>query len=162
MKAEVINAKAVKFTDGDGEKHTVLEKDIEECRIERESKSLKYFVGLTNIPCVFDVDHDTYNILFTAMKESVGVNSKKPKIKAQKNGSKEIAFKDTTGFEQTVLPKNIHGLTVEQYDGKLECFIKLFNEGYSSEVDFKTYNILLTALKAVANAKEQDNGQSKK
>ena len=159
MKAEVINAKAVKFTDGDGEKHTVLEKDIEECRIERESKSLKYFVGLTNIPCVFDVDHDTYNILFTAMKESVGVNSKNQKIKAQKNGSKEIAFKDTTGFEQTVLPKNIHGLTVKQYDGKLECFIKLFNEGYSSEVDFKTYNILLAALKSVANAKEKDNGK---
>lgn len=47
-----------------------------------------------------------------------------------------------------------YGLSIEQYEGSLEYFVNISNKGYGTEVDFKTFNVLLAVLKAVANAKE--------
>ena len=74
--------------------------------------------------------------------------------------SKKIKFKDLGSWEQTVLPENIEGLSIEQYEGKLEYFVNIYSKGYLTEVDFKTFKVLLAALKAVANAKEQKNGEN--
>lgn len=165
MKAEIINAKAVRLTDIDNDEYTVLVEDVEECLIERDSKKLEYFVNLANLPDVIVVDHDTYNFLLAIIKESVEVCSKNAVavMEAGKVSSKEITFFDTDGVEHTVFAKDVQGLSLGKCGRHLEYYVKLFSEGYySMEVNFKTYYMLLAALKAVAHAKEQDNGQSKK
>lgn len=162
MKAEVINAKAIKFTDTDNEEHTVLVKGIEELRIERDGKRLAYCIGLPYCPCLIEIDKDTYNVFFESIEECLGSDTEKIEMESEQNISKKIKFKDLGSWEQTVLPKNIKGLSIEQYEGKLEYFVNISNKGYGTEIDFKTFNVLLAALKAVANAKEQDNGKNKK
>lgn len=154
MKAEVINAKAIRFTDVGNEEHAVLAEDIEECRIERHGKKLAYFVGLPNWPCLTEIDKDTYNIFVESMEECLGNDSEKIGMKTEKSISKEIKFIDIDGWECTALPENIDGLGIEQYDGRLEYYANISDKGYTNNIDLKTYNILLTALKAVANTKE--------
>lgn len=159
MKAEVISAKAIRFTDTDNEEYTVLVKGIEELRIERYGKRLAYCIGLPNWPCIIEIDKDTYNIFFESIEKYLGNVTEKIKMELVKDISKKIKFKDLGAWEQTVLPENIEGLSIEQYEGKLEYFVNISNKGYGTEVDFKTFNVLLAALKAVVNAKEQDNGK---
>ena len=159
MKAKIINAKAIKFTDTDNEEHTVLVKGIEELRIERYGKKLAYCIGLPNWPCVIEIDKDTYNIFFESIEKYLGRRTKKIKMVTDQDISKKIKFKDLGSWEQTVLPENIEGLSIEQYEGKLEYFVNIYSKGYLTEVDFKTFKILLATLKAVANDKEQDNGK---
>lgn len=161
-KAEVINAKAIRFTDTDNEEHTVLVKGIEELRIERYGKKLAYCIGLPNWPCVIEIDKDTYNVFFESIEKYLGNVTERIRMAKEQDISKKIKFKDLGSWEQTVLPENIKGLSIEQYEGSLEYFVNISNKGYETEVDFKTFNILLAALKAVANAKEQDNGKNKK
>lgn len=48
MKAEIINAKAIRFTDTDNEEHIVLVKGVEELIIERHDRRLVYCIGLPN------------------------------------------------------------------------------------------------------------------
>lgn len=159
MKAEVINAKAIKFTDTDNEEHTVLVKDVEELIIERHDRRLVYCIGLPNWPCVIEIDKVTYNIFFESIEKYLGDGTEKIRMVTEQDISKKIKFKDLGSWEQTVLPENIKGLSIEQYEGKLEYFVNISNKGYGTEVDFKTFNVLLAALKAVVNAKEQDNGK---
>ena len=159
MKAKIINAKAIKFTDTDNEEHTVLVKGIEELRIERYGKKLAYCIGLPNWPCVIEIDKDTYNIFFESIEKYLGRRTKKIKMVTDQDISKKIKFKDLGSWEQTVLPENIEGLSIEQYEGKLEYFVNIYSKGYLTDVDFKTIKILLATLKAVANDKEQDNGK---
>lgn len=162
MKAEIINAKAIRFTDIDNEEYTVLVKGIEELRIERYGKRLAYYIGLQNWPCVIEIDKETYNVFFESIEKYLGSVTERIRMATEQDISKKIKFKDLGSWEQTVLPENIKGLSIEQYEGKLEYFVNISNKGYGDEVDFKTFNVLLAALKAVAHAKEQDNGQSKK
>lgn len=162
MKAEVINAKAIRFTDVDNEEHIVLLKGIEELIIERHDKRLVYCIGLPNCPCLIEIDKDTYNIFFESIEKYLGRRTKKIKMVTDQDISKKIKFKDLGSWEQqTVLPENIEGLSIEQYEGKLEYFVNIYSKGYLTEVDFKTFKILLATLKAVANAKELDNGKDK-
>lgn len=161
MKAEVINAKAIKFTDTDNEEHIVLVKGVEELIIERHDRRLVYCIGLPNLPCVIEIDKDTYNVFFESIEKYLGSGTEKIRMATEQDISKKIKFKDLGSWEQTVLPENIKGLSIEQYEGKLEYFVNISNKGYGTEVDFKTFNELLAALKAVANAKEQDNGKNK-
>lgn len=160
MKAEVINAKAIKFTDTDNEEHIVLVKGVEELIIERHDRRLVYCIGLPNWPCLIEIDRDTYNVFFESIEKCLGNVTEK--MESVQDISKKIKFKDLAAWEQTVLPESIKGLSIEQYEGKLEYFVNISNKGYGTEVDFKTFNVLLAALKAVANAKEQDNGKNKK
>lgn len=157
MKAEIFNTKAIRFTDTDNQEYAVLVRGIEELRIERRGKKLAYFIGLPNWPCVIEVDKDTYNIFFESIEKCLGNVSEK--IESVQDISKKIKFKDLADWEQAVLPEDIDGLSIEQYEGSLEYFVNISNKGYGTEVDFKTFNVLLAVLKAVANAKEQDNGQ---
>lgn len=159
MKAEVINTKAIRFTDTDNEEYTVLVKGIEELRIERYGKRLAYCIGLPNWACVIEVDKDTYNVFFESIEKCLGNETEKIKMESVQDISKKIKFKDLGSWEQAVLPEDIKGLSIEQYEGKLEYFVNISNKGYGTEVDLKTFNVLLAALKAVAHAKEQDNGQ---
>ena len=161
MKAEVINAKAIRFTDTDNEEHIVLVKDVEELIIERHDKRLAYCIGFPNWPCVIEIDKDTYNVFFESIEKYLGSGTEKIKMELVQDISKKIKFKDLGAWEQAVLPEDIKGLSIEQYEGKLEYFVNISNKGYGTEVDFKTFKILHAALKAVAHAKEQDNGQSK-
>ena len=154
MKAEIINAKAIRFTDVDNEEHIVLLKNIEELIIERHDKRLVYCIGLPNCPCLIEIDKDTYNIFFESIEKYLGRRTKKIKMVTDQDISKKIKFKDLGSWEQTVLPESIKGLSIEQYEGKLEYFVNISNKGYGTEVDFKTFNVLLAALKAVAHAKE--------
>jgi len=158
-KAEVISAKAIRFKDTDNEEYTVLVKGIEELRIERYGKRLAYFIGLPNWPCVIEIDKDTYNVFFESIEKYLGSGTEKIKMKSVQDYSKKIKFKDLGSWEQAVLPEDIYGLSIEQYEGSLEYFVNISNKGYGTEVDFKTFKVLLAALKAVANAKEQDNGK---
>lgn len=153
-KAEVINAKAIKFTDTDNEEHTVLVKGIEELIIERHDKRLVYCIGLPNCPCLIEIDKDTYNVFLESIEKYLGSGTEKIKMESVQDISKKIKFKDLGAWEQTVLPENIEGLSIEQYDGKLEYFVNIWSKGYLTEVDFKTFNVLLVALKAVTHAKE--------
>lgn len=162
MRAEVINAEAIKFTDTDNEKYTVLVKGVEELRIERYGKRLAYCIGLPYCPCLIEIDKDTYNVFFETIEKYLGSQTEKIKMESVQDISKKIKFKDLGSWEQTVLPENIKGLSIEQYEGQLEYFVNLSSKGYGTEVDFKTFNVLLVALKAVANAKEQENGKNKK
>lgn len=157
MKAQVINAKAIKFTDTDNEEHTVLVSGIEELRIERFGKRLVYCIGLPDCPCLIEIDKGTYNIFFESIEKCLGNATENTEIETERDISKKIKFDDLGGWQQTVLPENIEGLSVEQYDGKLEYYVNISNKGYSTKVDFKTFNILLVALKAVAHVKEQAN-----
>lgn len=162
MRAEVISAKAIRFSDVDNEEHTVLAEDIEECCIERHGKRLAYFVGLPNWPCLTEIDKDTYNIFVESMEECLGNASEKIGMKTEKSISKEIKFIDIdSGWEYTALPENIDGLGIEQYDGSLEYYANISDKGFTNNIGLKTYNILLAALKAVANAKEKDDDQNK-
>ena len=154
MKAEVINAKAIKFTDTDNEEHTVLVNGVEELQIERYGKRLAYCIGLPNWPCVIEIDKDTYNVFFESIEKYLESGTEKIKMESVQDISKKIKFKDLCSWEQAVLPEDIKGLSIEQYEGKLEYFVNISNKGYGIEVDFKTFNILLAALKAVANGKE--------
>lgn len=154
MKAEVINAKAIRFTDTDNEEHTVLVKGVEELIIERYGKRLAYCIGLPNWACLIEIDKDTYNVFFESIEKYLGDGTEKIRMATEQDISKKIKFKDLGSWEQTVLPENIKGLSIEQYEGKLEYFVHISNKGYEAEVDFKTFNVLLAALKAVANAKE--------
>lgn len=160
-KAEVINAKAIRFTDVDNEEHIVLLKGIEELIIERHDNRLVYCIGLPNCPCLIEIDKDTYNIFFESIEKYLGRRTKKIKMVTDQDISKKIKFKDLGSWEQTVLPENIEGLSIEQYEGKLEYFVNIYSKGYLTEVDFKTFKILLATLKAVANAKEKDNDKNK-
>lgn len=161
MKAEVINAKAIKFTDTDNEEHTVLVSGIEELRIERDGKRLAYCIGLPYCPCLIEIDKDTYNVFFESIERYLGSGTEKIEMVTEQDVSKKIKFKDLGSWEQTVLPKNIKGLSIEQYEGKLEYFVNISKKGYGTEIDLKTFTVLLAALKAVANAKEKDNDKSK-
>lgn len=161
MKAEIINAKAIRFTDVDNEEHIVLLKGIEELIIERHDKRLVYCIGLPNCPCLIEIDKDTYNIFFESIEKYLGRRTKKIKMVTDQDISKKIKFKDLGSCEQTVLPENIEGLSIEQYEGKLEYFVNIWSKGYLTEVDFKTFKILLATLKAVANDKEKYNDKSK-
>ena len=155
MKAEIINAKAIRFTDIDNEEYTVLVKGIEELRIERYGKRLAYYIGLPNWPCVIEIDNDTYNIFFKSVEYCFGNETEKIRMATEQDISKKIKFKDLGSWEQTVLPENINGLSIEEYEDKLEYFVNISHKGYSTEVDFKTFKLLLAALKAVAHVKEQ-------
>lgn len=157
MKAEIFNAKAIRFTDTDNQEYAVLVRGIEELRIERRGKKLAYFIGLPNWPCVIEIDKDTYNIFFESIEKCLG--NVIEKIESVQDISKKIKFKDLADWEQAVLPEDIYGLSIEQYEGSLEYFVNISNKDYGTEVDFKTFNVLLAVLKAVAHAKEQDNGQ---
>ena len=159
MKAEVINAKAIRFTDTDNEEHAVLVRGIEELRIEKRGKKLAYCIGLPYCPCLIEIDKDTYNIFFESIEKCLG--NVIEKIESVQDISKKIKFKDLGSWEQTVLPENIKGLSIEQYEGSLEYFVKISNKGYGTEVDFKTFNVLLAVLKAVADPKEKYNDKSK-
>lgn len=159
MKAKIINAKAIRFTDTDNEEHIVLVKGVEELIIERHDRRLVYCIGLPNCPCLIEIDKDTYNIFFESIEKYLGRRTKKIKMVTDQDISKKIKFKDLGSWEQTVLPENIEGLSIEQYEGKLEYFVNIYSKGYLTEVDFKTFKILLATLKAVANDKEQDNGK---
>lgn len=161
MKAEIINAKAIRFANTDNEEHIVLVKGVEELIIERHDRRLVYCIGLPNWPCVIEIDKDTYNVFFETIEKYLGNVTEKIKMELVQDISKKIKFKDLGAWEQTVLPENIEGLSIEQYEGKLEYFVNIYSKGYLTEVDFKNFNILLAALKAVANAKEQDNGKNK-
>lgn len=161
MKAEVINAKAIKFTDTDNEEHIVLVKGVEELIIERHDRRLVYCIGLPNWPCVIEIDKDTYNVFFETIEKYLGNVTEKIKMELVQDISKKIKFKDLGAWEQTVLPENIEGLSIEQYEGKLEYFVNISKKGYGTEIDLKTFTVLLAALKAVANAKEKDNDKSK-
>ena len=161
MKPEVISVKAIRFTDTDNEEHTVLVKGIEELRIERYGKRLAYCIGLPYCPCLIEIDKDTYNVFFKSIEECLGSDTEKIEMESVQDISKKIKFKDLGAWEQTVLPKNIKGLSVEQYECKLEYFVNISNKGYGTEVDFKNFNILLAALKAVVNTKEKYNDKSK-
>ena len=152
MKAEIFNAKAIRFTDTDNQEYAVLVRGIEELRIERRGKKLAYFIGLPNWPCVIEIDKDTYNIFFESIEKCLGNVIKK--IESEQDISKKIKFKDLADWEQAVLPEDIDGLSIEQYEGSLEYFVNISNKGYGTEVDFKTFNVLLAVLKAVAHAKE--------
>ena len=154
MKAEIFNAKAIRFTDTDNEEHAVLVRGIEELRIERRGGKLAYCIGLPNWPCVIEIDKDTYNIFFESIEKCLGNVIEKIKIESVQDISKKIKFKDLADWKQAVLPEDINGLSIEQYEGSLEYFVNISNNGYGTEVDFKTFNVLLAALKAVANAKE--------
>ena len=162
MKAEVISAKAIRFTDTDNKKYTVLVKGIEEIRIERHGKRLVYCIGLPNWACLIEIDKDTYNVFFESIEKCLGNETEKIKMESVQDISKKIKFKDLGSWEQAVLPEDIKGLSIEQYEGKLEYFVNISNKGYGTEVDFKTFNILLAGLKAVANAKEKDNDKNKR
>ena len=162
MKAEVISAKAIRFMDTDNEEHIVLVKGIEELRIERYGKRLAYCIGLPNWACVIEIDKDTYNVFFESIEKCLGNETEKIKMESVQDISKKIKFKDLGSWEQAVLPEDIKGLSIEQYEGKLEYFVNISNKGYGTEVDFKTFNILLAGLKAVANAKEKDNDKNKR
>ena len=159
MKAEIFNAKAIRFTDTNNQEYAVLVRGIEELRIERRGKKLAYFIGLPNWPFVIEIDKDTYNVFFESIEKYLGSGTKKIRMATEQDISKKIKFKDLAAWEQTVLPESIKGLSIEQYEGKLEYFVNISNKGYGTEVDFKTFNVLLAVLKAVAHAKEQDNGQ---
>lgn len=161
MKAKIINAKAIRFTDTDNEEHIVLVKGVEELIIERHDKRLVYCIGLPNCPCLIEIDKDTYNIFFESIEKYLGRRTKKIKMVTDQDISKKIKFKDLGSWEQTVLPENIEGLSIEQYEGKLEYFVNIWSKGYLTEVDFKTFKILLATLKAVANDKEKYNDKSK-
>lgn len=161
MKAEVISAKAIKFTDTDNEEHIVLVKGIEELRIERYGKRLAYCIGLPYCPCLIEIDKDTYNVFFESIKKYLGSGTEKIEMVTEQDISKKIKFKDLGSWEHTVLPKNIEGLSIEQYEGSLEYFVNISKKGYGTEIDFKTFKVLLAALKAVANTKEKDNDQNK-
>lgn len=155
MKAEVINAKAIRLSDIDNREHTALVDDVEQCQIERDGKNLKYFVNLKNFPGVIGINHDTYNFLLAIIKESVVVCLKKPVMETWETSSKEITFIDADGEKHTVLAKDVQGLSLAKYDKHLEYFVKLFSKGYySMQVSSKTYYILLAALKSFANPKE--------
>ena len=154
MKAEVISAKAIRFADTDNEEHIVLVKGVEELIIERHDRRLVYFIGLPNWPCLIEIDRDTYNIFFGSIEKCLGNVTEKIKMESVQDISKKIKFKDLGSWEQTVLPENIEGLSIEQYEGKLEYFVNIYSKGYLTDVDFKTFKVLLAALKAVANAKE--------
>ena len=155
MKAEIINAKAIRLIDIDNREHTALVDDVEQCQIERDGKNLKYFVNLKNFPGVIGINHDTYNFLLAIIKESVVVCLKKPVMETWETSSKEITFIDADGEKHTVLAKDVQGLSLAKYDKHLEYFVKLFSEGYySMQVSSKTYYILLAALKSFANPKE--------
>ena len=160
-KAEVINAKAIRFTDTDNEEHIVLVKGVEELIIERHDKRLVYCIGLPNWPCLIEIDKDTYNVFFESIEKYLGSGTKKIKMESVQDISKIIKFKDLCSCEQAVLPEDIYGLSTEQYEGSLEYFVNISNKGYGTEVDFKTFKVLLAALKAVANAKELENGKNK-
>lgn len=162
MKAEVISAKAIRFTDTDNEEHIVLVKGVEELIIERHGKRLAYCIGLPNWPCVIEIDKDTYNVFFESIEKYLGDGTEKIRMVTEQDISKKIKFKDLGSWEQTVLPENIEGLSIEQYEGKLEYFVNIYSKGYLTEVDFKTFKVLLAALKAVANAKEKDNDKNKR
>ncbi|WP_294760506.1 hypothetical protein [uncultured Lactobacillus sp.] len=159
-KAEVINAKAIRFTDTDNEEHIVLVKGVEELIIERHDRRLVYCIGLPNWPCLIEIDRDTYNIFFESIEKYLGDGTEKIRMVTEPDISKKIKFKDLGSWEQTVLPENIEGLSIEQYEGKLEYFVNIYSKGYLTEVDFKTFNVLLATLKAVANDKEQKNGEN--
>lgn len=155
MKAEIINAKAIRLIDIDNREHTALVDDVEQCQIERDGKNLKYFVNLKNFPGVIGINHDTYNFLLAIIKESVVVCLKKPVMETWETSSKEITFIDADGEKHTVLAKDVQGLSLAKYDKHLEYFVKLFSKGYySMQVSSKTYYILLAALKSFANPKE--------
>lgn len=162
MKAEIINAKAVRLIDIDNLEHTALVEDVKECLIERDGKKLKYFVKISNFLGVFGIDHDTYNFLLALIKESVEVCSKKPVMETWETSSKEIAFIDSDGEKHTVLAKDVQGLSLAKFGNHLEYFVKLFSEGYySMRVSSKTYYILLATLRSFARPKEKDNDKSK-
>lgn len=152
MKAEIFNAKAIRFTDTNNQEYAVLVRGIEELRIERRGKKLAYFIGLPNWPFVIEIDKDTYNIFFESIEKCLG--NVIEKIESVQDISKKIKFKDLADWEQAVLPENIYGLSIEQYEGSLEYFVNISNKDYGTEVDFKTFNVLLAVLKAVANPKE--------
>lgn len=152
MKAEIFNAKAIRFTDTDDQEYAVLVRGIEELRIERRGEKLAYFIGLPNWPFVIEIDKDTYNIFFESIEKCLG--NVIEKIESVQDISKKIKFKDLADWEQAVLPEDIYGLSIEQYEGSLEYFVNISNKDYGTEVDFKTFNVLLAALEAVANAKE--------
>lgn len=113
MKAEVINAKAIRFMDTDNEEYTVLVKGIEELRIERYGKRLAYCIGLPNWPCVIEIDNDTYNVFFDSIEKCLGNVTEKIKMKSVKDISKKIKFKDLAAWEQAVLPEDIDGLSIK-------------------------------------------------
>lgn len=163
MKAEIISAKAVRFIDTYSFRHVMLAEDIDYCRIERNDQKLEYFVKLRNPLYVVGVDHDTYSLLLkTMMKECIDPSTEKISFKRIKKGLKEIKFSDIDGKENTVLVESIHGLSIQKNDKKLRYFANISKPGlYLVELNFENYNILLAALKAVANSKELENGKNK-
>lgn len=160
-KAEIISAKAVRFIDNYSFRHVMLVEDIDYCGIERNDQKLKYFVKTQNPLYDVIIDHDTYSLLLkTMMKECIDPCIEKNRLKRIKEGEKEIKFSDIHGTENNVLVESIHGVSIQKYDKKLRYFANISKPGlYLVELNFENYNILLAALKAVANAKEQDNGQ---
>lgn len=156
MKAEIISAKAVRFIDNYSFRHVMLAEDIDYCRIERNDQKLEYFVRVRNPLYAVGVDHDTYSLLLkTMMKECIDPSTEKISLKRIKKGLKKIKFSDIHGKENTVLVESIHCLIIQKNDKKLRYFANISKPGlYLVELNFKNYNILLAAIKAVANAKE--------
>lgn len=156
MKAEIISAKAVRFIDTYSFRHVMLVEDIDYCGIKRNDQKLEYFVKARNPLYDVSIDHDTYNLLLkTMMKECIDPSTEKNRLKRIKEGLKEIKFSDIHGTENTVLVESIHGVSIQKYDKKLRYFANISKLGlYLVELNFENYNILLAALKAVANGKE--------
>lgn len=156
IKAEIISAKAVRFIDTYSFRHVMLAEDIDYCRIERKDQKLEYFVKSRNPLYDVGVDHDTYSLLLkTMMKECIDPSTEKISLKRIKKSLKEIKFSDIDGKENTVFVESILGLIIQKIDKKLRYFANTSKRGlYLVELNFENYNILLAALKAVANAKE--------